>query len=123
MEIMRETPWSRIKEQNSVYKEFLEIVGSGKPTGSVPKERIGVSVTMAISVQKRHSRIRLRVLSCGRMKEKHREPEVPEERGRMSRFPCKRHFKGTSTNSFCEKWHPPESLFSKSENGCRFGEK
>ena len=24
---------------------------------------------------------------------------------------------------FCEKWHPPECLFYKSENGCRFGEK
>ena len=29
-EIMKETPWSRIREQNSVYKEFLEIVGNGK---------------------------------------------------------------------------------------------
>ena len=35
MEIMKETPWSRIREENSVYKEFLEIVGNGKPTGSV----------------------------------------------------------------------------------------
>ena len=35
MEILRRTPWSRIREQNSVYKEFLEIVGHGKPTGSV----------------------------------------------------------------------------------------
>ena len=35
MEIMRRTPWSRIREQNSVYKEFLEIVGNGKPTGNV----------------------------------------------------------------------------------------
>ena len=35
MEILRRTPWSRIREQNSVYKEFLEIVGNGKPTGSV----------------------------------------------------------------------------------------
>ena len=34
MEILRRTPWSRIREQNSVYKEFLEIVGSGKPTGN-----------------------------------------------------------------------------------------
>ena len=38
MEIMRETPWSRIKGQNSVGKEFLEIVGNGKPTGSALKE-------------------------------------------------------------------------------------
>ena len=31
MEIMKETPWSRIQGQNSVYKEFLEIVGNGSP--------------------------------------------------------------------------------------------
>ena len=30
----KRTPWSRIREQNSVYKEFLEIVGNGKPTGN-----------------------------------------------------------------------------------------
>ena len=35
MEIMRRTPRSRIREQNNVYEEFLEIVGNGKPTGSV----------------------------------------------------------------------------------------
>ena len=44
MEIMKETPWSRIKEQNSVYKEFLKIVGNGKPMGSVLKETMAVSV-------------------------------------------------------------------------------
>ena len=43
MEIMKETPWSRIRGQNSVNKEFLEIVCSGKPTGSVLEETIGVS--------------------------------------------------------------------------------
>ena len=35
MENMKETPWSSIQGQNSVYKEFSEIVGNGKPTGSV----------------------------------------------------------------------------------------
>ena len=49
---MKETLWSRIRGQNSVDKEFLEIVGNGKPTGSVLKEKIAVSVTMLISVQK-----------------------------------------------------------------------
>ena len=34
VEILRRTPWSRIREQNSVYKEFLETVGNGKPTGN-----------------------------------------------------------------------------------------
>ena len=52
MDIMKETPWSRIRGQNSVDKEFLEIVGNGKPTGSVLKETIAVSVTMLIGVQK-----------------------------------------------------------------------
>ena len=79
MEIMKETPWSRIQGQNSVYKEFLEIVGNGSPTGSVLEETITVSVTISISVEKLHHQIRLRILSCGRMSENHREPEVPEE--------------------------------------------
>ena len=35
MEIVRETPWSRIREQNSAYNEFLEIVGNGSSTGTV----------------------------------------------------------------------------------------
>ena len=47
-----ETLWSRIRAQNSVDKEFLEIVGNEKPTGSVLKETIAVSVTILISVQK-----------------------------------------------------------------------
>ena len=51
-----------------------------KPTGSVIKETIAVSVTISTSVQNRHSRILLRVLSCGRMREMRREPEVPEAR-------------------------------------------
>ena len=74
------TPWSRIRGQNSVDKEFLEIVGNGKPTCSVLKEAIAVSVTISISVQKQHSRIFLRVLSCSRMREMRREREVPEAR-------------------------------------------
>ena len=80
MEIMKETPWSRIRRQNSVHKEPQEIVGSGKRTGSVLKETSAVSVTIWISVQKRHSRILLRVLSCGRMREMLRKPEVQRQK-------------------------------------------
>ena len=50
--IMRETPCLRSRGQNSVDKEFLEIVGSGQPTGSALKLTIVVSVTMSINVQK-----------------------------------------------------------------------
>ena len=52
-----------------------------------------------------------------------RSPRGKSPSGRMSRWPCKDYLTGTCTNSFCEKWHPPECLFFKSENGCRFGEK
>ena len=41
----------------------------------------------------------------------------------MYRWPCKDYLKGTCTNSFCEKWHPPECLFYKTKSGCPFGEK
>ena len=80
---MRQTPWSRIREQNSVKKEFLEIVGNGKPTGSVLKETIAVFVTRSKSVQKQHSRILLRALLRGRMWEMHREPKILEAKARV----------------------------------------
>ena len=52
-----------------------------------------------------------------------RSPRGKSPSGRMFRLPCKDYLKGTCTNSFCEKWHPPECLFYKTENGCRFEEK
>ena len=52
-----------------------------------------------------------------------RSPRGKSPSGKMSRWPCKDYLKGTCTNSFCEKWHPPECLFYKSKSGCRFGEK
>ena len=39
-----------------------------------------VSATISISVEKLHHQIRLRILSCSRMSENHREPEVPEDK-------------------------------------------
>ena len=52
-----------------------------------------------------------------------RSPRGKSPSGRMSRWPCKDYFEGTCTNSFCEKWHPPECLFYKTKGGCRFGRK
>ena len=62
-----------------MYKEFLEIVGNGTSTGSVLDETIAVSATISISVEEVHHQIRLRILSCSRLSENHREPEVQEE--------------------------------------------
>ena len=52
-----------------------------------------------------------------------RSPKGKSPSGRMSRWPCKDYLKGTCNNSSCERWHPPECLFYKNKNGCRFGEK
>ena len=94
--------------------------------GQCVKGTIAVSAAISISVEKLHHQIRLRNLSCSRVSENHREPEVPEEKspsGRMFRWPCKDYLKGTCNNSFCERWHPPECSFYKTKSGCRFGEK
>ena len=73
-------------EKNAVVKNqgtkqrvqrILGDVGNGKPTGSALKETIAVSATIRISVEKLHHQIRLRIFSCSRMSENHREPEVP----------------------------------------------
>ena len=52
-----------------------------------------------------------------------RSPRGRSPSEKMARLPCKDYLKGTCTNSFCEKWHPPECWFYKSENGCRYGGK
>ena len=77
-------------------------------------------------MQNRHSRILLRDLLRGRMREVHRVPGVLEAEvpsGRMPRLHCKDYLKKNMDQFFCEKWHLPECLFYKSDNGCKFGVK
>ena len=93
---------------------------------TVCERRIAVSATILISVEKLHHQIRLRILSCSRMSENHREPEVPEEK--VPVVECfdglvRITLRGTCNNSFDEKWHPPECLFYKIKSGCRYGAK
>ena len=55
----------------------------------------------------------------------HREPKVLEAEAQAGkwRLPCKDYLKGTCTTPLSEKWHPPECLFYKTENGCKLGDK
>ena len=56
----------------------------------------------------------------------HREPEVLKAEAQVGKWlDCRTRItlKGICTTPFCEKWHPPQCLFYKSEKGCRFGEK
>ena len=52
-----------------------------------------------------------------------KSPRARSPCGKMARLPCKDYLKGTCTTPFCEKWHPPERLFYRSENGCKFEDK
>ena len=60
---------------------------------------------------------------CVKNASRTRSPGGRSPSGKMAWLPCKDYLTGTCNNSFCEKWHPPECLFYKSESGCRFGEK
>ena len=118
---MKETPWLRIRGQNSVDKEFLEIVGNGKPTGSVLKETIAVSVTMSISVQKM-TQPNPSPNSFMQQDEK-KCVEKPKSQRKKSQWKnVSMAMQGLPIHSV-KKWHPPEYWFYKSESGCRFGEK
>ena len=86
MEIMKETPWSRIRDKTAWTKNSWRLLAMGKPTGSVLKETIAVSVTISISVQNRHSRILLRDLPRSRVWKMHREPEVPEAEAQVEEW-------------------------------------
>ena len=105
---MWETQWSRIKGQNSADKEFFEIVGNGKSTGSVLKETIVVSVTI---LKKRAKMTQPNpspncfLQQSERNASRTRSPRGKSPSCRMSRWACKDYFKGICTNSFCEKWH------------------
>ena len=119
---MKETPWSRIRRQNIVVKEFLETVGNGKPAGSVLKETCSFrhdTNKRAKSTQPNPSPSSV-MQQNERKSSRTRSPRGKSPSGRNFRLPCKDYLKGTCTNSFCEKWHPPECLFHKTKSGCRF---
>ena len=52
-----------------------------------------------------------------------KSPRGRSPSGKMAPLPCKDYLKGTCTTPICEKWHLPECLFYKSENGCKLGDK
>ena len=117
---MKETPWSRIRGQNSVDKEFLEEANGQCSKGDNCSFRHDVK--RAEMTQPNPSPNSF-MQQDERKTSRTRSPRGKSPSGRMSRWPCKVCLKGTCTNSFSGKWHPPECLFYKTKSGCRFGEK
>ena len=126
MEIMRRTPWSRIREQNSVYKEGLGDCWQWETNGQCVK---GDNCSFRHDINKRGKVTPSNPSPNSFMQQNERKasrtrsPRGKSPSGRTSRWPCKDYLKGTCNNSFCEKWHPPECLFYKTKSGCRFREK
>ena len=106
-------------------KEVKETVGNGKLTGSARKENCSFrhdKDKRAKSTQRNlspRSSTQQKVKNASRIK----SPRGRSPSGKMVRLPGKDYLKGSCTTPFCGKWHPPERLFCKSGNGCRFGEK
>ena len=125
-EIMRETAWSRIRRQKQREQRILGDCWQWKANGQCSK---GDNCSCRHDMNKRAkpTQPNRSPRSSTRQNEKNasrtRSPRGRSPSGRMSRLSCKDYLKGTCTNPFCEKWHPPECLFFKSEEGCRFGEK
>ena len=51
-----------------------------------------------------------------------RSPSGKRPSGRKSRWPCKDYLKGTCTNSFCEKWHLPDTCSTSPRVGADLDE-
>ena len=114
-EIMRQTSWSRIIGWKQCEQRSLGDCWQWKANGQCSKGdncRTQPNPSPSSFIQQNE-----------RNASRTRSPRGKSPSGRMSRWPCKDYLKGTCTNSICEKWHPPECLFYKSESGCRFGEK
>ena len=59
-------------------KNSWRLLAMGVQRAKCLEETIAVSATILINVEKLHHQIRLRILSCSKVSENHREPEVPE---------------------------------------------
>ena len=60
-----------------LFNAYRSLLGAGTVPEHIAESRT-VFIPKTISVEKLHHQIRLRILSCSRMSENHREPEVPE---------------------------------------------
>ena len=125
MEILRRTPWLRIREQQRVQR-ILGDCWQWETNGQCVK---GNNCSFRHDMNKRGKSSPSNPSPNSFMRPNERKPSRTRSprgkspSGRMSRWPCKDYLKGTCNNSFCGRWHPPECLYYKTKSGCRFGEK
>ena len=115
MEILRRTPWSRIRGQAACTKNSWRL-SAEETNGQCVK---GNNCSFRHDMNKRGKSSPSNPSQNSFMQQSERKPSrtrSPRGRspsGRTSRWPCKDYLRGTCNNSFCGKWHPPECLFYK----------
>ena len=103
MEIFRRMPWSRIREQHSVYKEFLEDCWQWETNGQCVK---GDKCSFRHDINKRgksspSNPSQNSFMQQGERKSSRtRTPRGRSPSGRMSRWPCKDYLRGTCKTRF-----------------------
>ena len=120
-EIMKETSWLRIRGTKQRGQRILGDCWQWESNGQCSRRD---NCSFCHDIKKRGKMTQSNLSPNSFMQ--HNERNASRTRstsGRMCRWSCKDHLKGTCTNSFCEKWHLPECLFYKTKSGCRFGEK
>ena len=111
----RETPWSRIREQQRVQR-ILGDCWQWEFNGQCSK---GDSCSFRHDIDKRGKMTQSTPSPNSFMRQNERKssrtrsPRGRSPSGRMSRWPCKVYLRGTCNNSFCEKWHPPECFSTR----------
>ena len=113
METMKEAPWSRIQGQQRVQR----ILGDCWQWESNGQCSRGDSFSFRHDINKRWKMTQPDPSPSSSTRQNERN--ASRTRGPRGKSPSGR----TCTNSFCEKWHPPECLFHKSKSGCRNKEK
>ena len=114
------------RDKTTCTKNSWRLLAMGIQRAVCERRQLQFSVAMLISVEKMtqsNPSPNSFMQQNERKSSRTRSPRGKSPSGRMSRWPCKGYLKGTCTNSFCEKWPPPECLFYKTKSGCRFGEK
>ena len=110
MEILRRTPWSRIKGTKQRVQRILGDCWQWETNGQCVK---GDNCSFRHDINKRGKSSPSKPSPNSFMRQNERKPSrTRSPRGRspsggMTRWPCKDYLRGTCNNSFCEKWHPP----------------
>ena len=114
MNILKQAPWSRIREKKQREQRSQGDCWQWKANVQCSK---GDNCSFRHDMNKRakstqpNSSPRSSTQQNVKNASRTRSPRGRSPGGKMARLPCKDYLKGTCTTPFCEKWHPPGCFF------------